>query len=712
MQVLKSIAGLFGIRKHSKYVRRYLAEANVRNSIFMAAVIIVLEIWLVCRQFDKYLIPGWSNGSLQPGFEAVFSYTSNFWLFFFVGCSVFVYSLTYIYKKIPPKVALWLNLVVSTITFGYGFFVFHEPYKAWDTTSHILSNVLLISIYVWALILAALIIVDTFLAHFKKIHLPIILILILVCFAAMCFSFGVKVSYSDYTSKNHKEILCFLTMVLFGSSLVIWRPYISIILNLVLFHVFYFLIRDAQVVVPEVAFKDGDLVNYITFVVALTVVCIAIYHQRYGEAIREEELQFIADYDEMTKLHNESYLIRSLSGKALEKNNMLCFLNVADFKSYNDFRGFDKGSECLVRIGKILVEEYGEEHVARVSDDHFLVYEPNYQEGHFEDVQKKIAALDQEMPPIVKMGGYPLKEGDDIRRCVDKARYACSVVTLDALREYVIYDSVMDEAYRLMRHVVHRIDQACEEGWVRPYYQPVVWAKDGKLCGTEALARWVDPAYGFLNPGNFVPVLERTKLIYKLDAAILEGVCRDMRDAFDAGLSVVPVSINFSRLDFESMNVPELLEKTLQKYNIPKEYVHVEITESALTEEDGLLRRNATLLKEMGYALWLDDFGSGYSSLNVLKDFQFDVMKIDMAFLKGFETNPKAKILLKTVVELASRLGMRTLTEGVETQEAVKFLKEAGCERFQGYYFSKPISKEDLRKKIDSGEFFVSDKLL
>ena len=160
------------------------------------------------------------------------------------------------------------------------------------------------------------------------------------------------------------------------------------------------------------------------------------------------------------------------------------------------------------------------------------------------------------------------------------------------------------------------------------------------------------------------------------------------------------------------MNVPELLEKTLQKYNIPKEYVHVEITESALTEEDGLLRRNATLLKEMGYALWLDDFGSGYSSLNVLKDFQFDVMKIDMAFLKGFETNPKAKILLKTVVELASRLGMRTLTEGVETQEAVKFLKEAGCERFQGYYFSKPISKEELRKKIDSGEFVVSDKLL
>ena len=712
MQVLRSIAGFFGFRKHSKYVRRYLADANVRNSLLMSGIIIVLEIWLVCRQFDKYLIPGWSDGSLEPGLEAVFTYTSNFWLFFFVGASVFIYCLTYVNKKIPPKVAFLLNLIVSSLTFLYGFFVFHEPYKAWDNTGHILSNILLISLYVWAMLLGLFIIADTLLVYFKKARLPFLVIAILICFAAMCFSFGIKVSYSDYTSRNHKEIICFLTMVLFGSCMLIWRPYISIVLNLALFHVFYFLIKDAAVVVPEVAFKDGDLVNYITFVVALMVVNVAIYHQRYGQAIRDEELEYIADYDEMTRLHNESYFVRRLSSKLVAKDNMLCFLNVADFKAYNDFRGFDKGSACLINIGKILEEEYGAEFVARVSDDHFLASQIVFDPETFLRVQKRVAALDEEMPPIIKMGGYRLIQGDDVRRCIDKARYACSVVISDATKEYVIYDETMDHGYRLLRHVVHRIDQACEEGWVRPYYQPVVWAKDGKLCGTEALARWIDPEYGFLNPGSFIPILERTKLVYKLDAAILDGVCRDMREAFDNGLPVVPVSINFSRLDFESMDVVGLLEKTLQKYNIPKEYLHVEITESALTEEDGLLRRNATILKEKGYALWLDDFGSGYSSLNVLKDFEFDVMKIDMAFLKGFETNPKAKVLLKTVVELAGRLGMRTLTEGVETKEAVEFLKEAGCERFQGYYFSKPISKEDLRKKIDNGELAVSEKLL
>ena len=179
----------------------------------------------------------------------------------------------------------------------------------------------------------------------------------------------------------------------------------------------------------------------------------------------------------------------------------------------------------------------------------------------------------------------------------------------------------------------------------------------------------------------------------------------------DAGLPVVPVSINFSRLDFQLMDAIGFLEGLIKKYNIPKDFIHVEVTESALMEDENLLKKSVSSLKEKGYAVWLDDFGSGYSSLNVLKDYNFDVVKIDMVFLKGFEKNEKSKVLIKSIIELAKLLKMRTLTEGVETKEHVDFLKEAGCERLQGYYFGKPMSYDDFMAKIDSGEFKVAKDL-
>ena len=270
----------------------------------------------------------------------------------------------------------------------------------------------------------------------------------------------------------------------------------------------------------------------------------------------------------------------------------------------------------------------------------------------------------------------------------------------------------MHDGFHLMQYVIHNIDKAVEEGWVRPFYQPVVWSKDGTLCGVEALARWVDPTRGLLPPGKFVPTLESTKLVHKLDAAILVSVCRDIRRSLDAGLPTVPVSINFSRLDFELMDVVGLLEENVAKYNVPKNFLHVEITESALADDEGLLAEKIRALKAKGFALWLDDFGSGYSSLNVLKDFDFDVMKIDMKFLVGFENNAKAAPLLEAVISMATRLGMRTLTEGVETKLECDFLADAHCERLQGYFFGKPISYEDLYGRIENKELVVSEELL
>ena len=180
----------------------------------------------------------------------------------------------------------------------------------------------------------------------------------------------------------------------------------------------------------------------------------------------------------------------------------------------------------------------------------------------------------------------------------------------------------------------------------------------------------------------------------------------------DNGLPVLPVSINFSRADFGLVDIVEVVSSTTKEFGIPPELIHVEITERALTNETDTLKDTINRLHKMGFTTWLDDFGSGYSSFNVLKDFEFDVLKLDMAFLIGFNGNEKAKALIKSVISLADQIGMKTLCEGVETQEQAEFLEDASCGRLQGYLYGKPLSYQELYDKIKAGEFKIDKDIL
>ena len=717
MNVLKSIGKLFGFNKDTKYVRRHLSEANVRGAVFMAAIIILLEIWMIFRQTDKYIIPRWD----RYGFSGIFRYTSGFFLFLFVGLSVFVYSLCHQLPAMKRKTRFILNACFSGATIAYSFLIFIENFSPWDSFSNQLSNSLLIVTYIFAFLVGAAVLVDAIIRYRTGKYYLGLMIGVMGAFALMCVAFGVKVSYGDFISTsslmggndtNHKEIICFLTMMLFASCLLIWKPYVSILTNVGIFVVFMILLKDSPVT-AEFAFKEGDEVNYITFLVAMTTVCISIYHQRRAEAIKDEELEYLANYDELTGLYNFAYFARCVGEADTRENKVLLFINVLHFQPYNDQRGFVEGNRFLKKLGRTIKDMFPENIVCRQSDDHFMAFvsEKDY-ESRLDSLDVAVKALDPEAAPLLQIGIYSPREDEEIHRACDKARYACNSLGSDLLRRRAVYDKAMGEAFHLMQHVIRNIDNAVKLRWIRPYYQPVVWSKDGTLCGVEALARWQDPRYGFLAPGKFVPTLETTKLVHKLDACVLESVCRDIRRCLDEGLPVVPVSINFSRLDFELMDIVSYLEEVVALYSIPKDFLHVEITESALAEDEGLLSSNAQKLKQKGYALWLDDFGSGYSSLNVLKDFDFDVMKIDMKFLAGFEGNPKAQPLLESVIDMAERMGMRTLSEGVETIPEKDFLKKSNCERMQGFLFSKPISFEELQEKIKQGEFTVSKELV
>ena len=244
-------------------------------------------------------------------------------------------------------------------------------------------------------------------------------------------------------------------------------------------------------------------------------------------------------------------------------------------------------------------------------------------------------------------------------------------------------------AEELRPYIVAHVDEAVEGGWVVPYYQPVVRTLTGKLCGSEALARWEDPTYGLLMPDKFIPALEDAGLIYKLDCSIVQQVCRQYRESIDAGIPVVPISFNLSRLDFDLCDIFSVIERAVHEYEVPRGMLNIEITETVFGTDPSFMAGMVGKFHDVGYQVWMDDFGSGYSTLNALKDFDFDELKIDMEFLNRF--GDKSKTILASVVDMAKKLGIQTLAEGVETEEHRKYLRRIGCEKMQGYLFGKPM---------------------
>ena len=237
-------------------------------------------------------------------------------------------------------------------------------------------------------------------------------------------------------------------------------------------------------------------------------------------------------------------------------------------------------------------------------------------------------------------------------------------------------------------HVIRHLDEAIEKHWLQVYYQPVIRTITGELCGMEALARWIAPEIGFLSPGSFIPVLEQVRLIHRLDAFVLEEVCRTLRQRLDENLPITPVSFNLSRYDFDMLDIFDLVETMRRKYAVPREFLHVEITESVLSRDSRAVQQAINRLRQEGYEIWLDDFGSGYSSLNILKDYTVDLIKLDMGFLRSF--TEKSRSIISSVIGMAKDLGIKTLAEGVETQEHADFLASIGCGRQQGYFYGSP----------------------
>ena len=275
----------------------------------------------------------------------------------------------------------------------------------------------------------------------------------------------------------------------------------------------------------------------------------------------------------------------------------------------------------------------------------------------------------------------------------DRAKIAADWIKGDAGRTWALYEESMGRRLADRAYVLGHFEEALKKGYIKVYYQLVVRSFTGKVCGTEALARWEDPERGLITPDIFVPVLEEARLIHLLDTYVIEKVAmlycflRDNRRPF------APVSVNLSAVDFETMNPFLFMESIVKKYQVPRSFFHMEITETALKRDGKRLALEIDRFRKAGYECWLDDFGSGYSTLNVLKSYHFDTLKLDMAFQR--DMNEAGKKIISSVIFMAKELGVHTLAEGVETKEQADFLKSVGCEKIQGFYYSRPLPYEE-----------------
>ncbi len=375
----------------------------------------------------------------------------------------------------------------------------------------------------------------------------------------------------------------------------------------------------------------------------------------------------------------------------------VCF-NVTNFREYNRLNGAKAGDACLHKIAETLTETFPGQLLAHASGDRF---EGLLRRDGLEERLSRVARVVNDYigndTITLKAGIYDTRAEDDddvLNHSFDMAKLACDSIARDATRSYAYYTDDMGARYRMRMYIVQNFEHALRNGYVRVFFQPVVRTMSGELCGFEALSRWQDPVRGDISPAVFVPVLEDARLVAKLDEFVIDHVARVIRDRLDNGLWVLPVSLNLSKIDFDVADPFEIVEGAVRRHAVPRSCLHVEITESVMAHEQERLSETIARFHNAGYQVWLDDFGSKYSSLNSLHRFDFDVIKIDMGFFRGFDA--RSRKIITSIVAMAKLLGVGTLAEGVEDEGQVRFLRDIGCDVIQGFYYGRPMGMEDI----------------
>ena len=423
--------------------------------------------------------------------------------------------------------------------------------------------------------------------------------------------------------------------------------------------------------------------------------------------------------DPLTGLPNINYLHQFADERvhALRlrgETPVLVYLDVNSMQSYNNQYGFSRGNDLLTLTARSLRETFAHELVMRGADDHFILICPlDSRESLIRRIREVNEAIKTNVygnTTGIQAGIYIYEQDSLTTKAVDHAKHALKRLGTDLNEICRFYAQEADELYWNQRYIVENFSTALEKEWIRVYYQKIVWARSQKVAAFEALARWIDPNRGIISPAEFIPTLEKYHLLHQLDLYMFGQVCREVQQRVACGLPLMPVSVNFSAQDFDYLNVPDELDRILAqadiaRYGIGKSFFILEITEQDMAIGRESFHAQIRELRRRGYGIWLDDFGSGYSSLNVFSRLDVDLVKFDKEMLSHLDDHGGAnRKILRAMVQLAHEMGVYTLTEGMETDAQAAFLREIGCDLVQGFGIHRPESLDAICFRYRNGK--------
>lgn len=414
-----------------------------------------------------------------------------------------------------------------------------------------------------------------------------------------------------------------------------------------------------------------------------------------------------ADTDRVTGISNkEAFYIKTreyIDEDRSRKYALICW-NIERFKLINDFYGTETGDSILREMALKVSEISKNGTCGRISGDHFafLIDKNEYSDEKLTAAAQELndsAGITQEITS--GFGVYFVEDtAMPIDRMCDLASLALASIKGNYMRRIGIYKPEMREQILLEQQVRSEMKDALRNRDFKLYLQPVYSLTSGKPISAEVLVRWVHPVKGVISPGVFIPIFEKSGFITRMDHYVWEEACKYLADRKKRGMDPFPISVNVSRASLYNPSLCDDLSALVGRYGIEPFYLRLEVTETAYGEGQSQLIKAVHELQSAGFMIMMDDFGSGYSSLNTLKDTPVDYLKIDMRFLEAFERSSRAGNILTSVVRMAKWLDLPVIAEGVETQEQIDFLRSIGCDIIQGYYFARPMPIEDFNDYI------------
>lgn len=404
------------------------------------------------------------------------------------------------------------------------------------------------------------------------------------------------------------------------------------------------------------------------------------------------------------------YYFTARSGELLRnvvdvsRHPVIGFIRLTKLREYNDMLGYSQGDELIKETARQLRRAFYSRVLCHVTAGQFCVlcYRDEVEPG-IRNLCEALADYNQGAAADCKAGFAEYTGEEQVITLIDRARLAQKSIQPYRHQHLCFYDAALDEEVRFSQYIVSHLDEAIEKKWLIVYFQPIVRASTGKVCCEEALSRWDDPESGLLMPYRFIPTLEEHGLMYKVNLHVIDQVLANFRQRQADGVPIVPVSVNLSRKDFTQCDMVREIIKRVDRSGFARDLIRIEITESAFIADQELLKREIERFRENGFQVWLDDFGSEYSTLNLLEDIDFDLIKIDMKFMRNFTGEGKNYAIVAHTIAMARQMGMVTLTEGVETEEQYQGMRALKCDMVQGYLFDRPNPYSYIAQRVMNG---------